>query len=114
MSATELLVWGIVVHLVVDWLLQNEWIAVNKTNLRHPAGWIHATVHGVALLLVFPALAAAAIAFVHLLIDTRKPLAWWEKVVSQTSEGPVAAPVHIWRDQTLHIAVLAVAALIVA
>ena len=26
-------------HLVADWLLQNDWMALNKSNLRHPAGW---------------------------------------------------------------------------
>ena len=113
-SATELLVWGTVVHLVVDWLLQNEWIAQNKTSLRHPAGYIHAAVHGVALALVFPWLAALVLGLVHLFIDTRQPLAWWAQVMSQTQGGDVGASVHIWRDQALHIAVIAAAALIVA
>jgi hypothetical protein len=34
MRATDLLIWGIVVHLLVDWLGQNEWIAVNKAKRR--------------------------------------------------------------------------------
>jgi hypothetical protein len=33
--------------------------------------------------------------------------------MSQSAGGPLAGPIHIWRDQTLHIAALAVAALIV-
>ena len=37
-EATVLLVWGVMVHWVADWLLQNEWIALNKVNLRHPRG----------------------------------------------------------------------------
>jgi hypothetical protein len=49
----------------------------------------------------------------HLLIDTRRPLHWWAAVMSQSAGGPLAGPIHIWRDQTLHIAALAVAALIV-
>ena len=113
-TATELLVWGTVIHLVVDWLFQNEWIATNKTDLRHPAGYLHALVHGVALLLVFPPLAALAVAVVHLLIDTRRPLAWWASIMSQTPSGEVGASVHIWRDQALHIAVIAIVALVVA
>lgn len=114
MSATQLLVWGAFVHLIVDWLFQNEWIAENKTSLRHPAGYVHAGVHGLAMLLVFPPLAAVALGVAHLLIDTRRPLTWWAKVMSQTVEGPIAAPVHIWRDQTLHIATIGVAAAIAA
>jgi hypothetical protein len=114
MDATELLVWGTVVHLIVDWLFQNEWIAEHKPDLRHPAGYLHAGAHGLALLLVFPPLAALALGVSHLLIDTRRPLAWWARVMSQTVTGPIAAPIHIWRDQTLHIATVAAAALIVA
>jgi hypothetical protein len=43
MRATDLLLWGIVVHLVIDWLAQNEWMAVNKAkrrsrHLRHDYG----------------------------------------------------------------------------
>jgi len=33
-AATDLLIWGIVVHLLIDWLGQNEWIAVNKAKRR--------------------------------------------------------------------------------
>lgn len=110
MSATELLVWGAFVHLVVDWLFQNEWIAEHKTSLRHPAGYVHAAAHGVALLLVFPPAAAGALAVAHLLIDTRRPLTWWARVMSQTTTGPIAAPIHVWRDQTLHIATIGLAA----
>ena len=114
LTAEEYLLWGLVIHLVVDWLFQNEWIALNKTSLRHPAGYVHAGMHGVALLLVFPPLGALALAIVHLLIDTRRPLQWWAKMMSQTPTGPEAFTIHIWRDQALHIGTLALVALIVA
>ncbi len=113
MSAVELMVWGAVVHVVVDWLLQNDWIAENKADLRHPAGYVHAASHGLALLLVFPPLAALALAVVHLLIDTRKPLQWWAQLMGQREDGPHGAELVIWRDQALHIGTIAVAALIV-
>ena len=113
MTATELLVWGGVIHLTVDWLLQNEWMARHKTNLRHPAGYVHAGLHGVAMLAIFPPLAALALGVAHLLIDTRKPLEWWGRIVTQTTSGPLALDVHLWRDQTLHLVTIAVAALIV-
>ena len=114
MSATELLVWGATVHLVVDWLLQNEWMAENKTSLRHPAAYVHSGLHGLALLLVFPPPAALALGIVHLLIDTRKPLDWLALVMHQTTEGPLGPTLLIWRDQALHIATIAAAALIVS
>lgn len=114
MTATELLVWGLVLHLVVDWMFQNVWIAENKSDLRHPAGWVHAGAHGLAMLLIFPWWAALGLAVAHLLIDTRYPLRWWARVVSQAEDGPMAVAVHLWRDQTLHVMTVAVAALIVA
>lgn len=112
-EATELLVWGALVHVLVDWLLQNEWMAKHKHSWRHPAGYLHSLLHGAALLLVFPAVAAAGLAVAHFVIDTRRPLDWWSRVISQTKEGAVGFGVHVWRDQTLHIATIAAAALIV-
>ena len=45
MTAAELVIWGVVIHLVVDWLFQNRWIAENKTSLTHPSGYVHAGLH---------------------------------------------------------------------
>jgi len=44
---------GLMLHLVADWLLQNEWMAVNKVRFMHPAAWIHGSIHGILLGLVF-------------------------------------------------------------
>jgi hypothetical protein len=33
-KSTDLLIWGVVVHLLIDWLGQNEWMAVNKAKRR--------------------------------------------------------------------------------
>jgi hypothetical protein len=93
LEATQLLVWGSVIHLVVDWLFQNEWMALNKAKLRHPSGYLHSVLHGAALLLVFPPVAAAGLAVAHFAIDTRRPLGWWSRVVSQTKTGPMAVSV---------------------
>jgi hypothetical protein len=114
MSATELLVWGATVHLIVDWLFQNQWIAANKARLTHPAGYVHAAAHGVALLLVFPPLGALVLALAHFLIDSRVPLKLWSRVMSQPTTGAMAEIVHVWRDQALHLAAIAGAALIFA
>jgi hypothetical protein len=113
-TAAELVTWGVVLHLVVDWLFQNRWIAENKSSLTHPSGYVHAGLHTAAMLLIFPVAAAVALGVVHLLVDTRVPLRAWSRVVSVPEEGPLAIDVHIWRDQTAHIAAIAVAALIVA
>lgn len=100
---------ALVAHLIADWLLQNEWQALNKASLRHPAAWVHGSIHFAALLLVFWWPIALGVALAHLLIDTRVPLIWWRKAIGQTTEGPMAVHVAIWGDQVVHIACLAVA-----
>jgi len=113
LHATSLLLWGITIHLIADWLLQNDWMANHKASLKHPASWIHSAIHLVGLLLIFPPLAAVIIAATHLLIDTRLPLVGWRNIFRQTRSGPMAPHVAIWGDQVAHITALAVAALVV-
>jgi hypothetical protein len=112
-TATQLVLWGLVVHLVADWLGQNDWMAVNKSNPRHIAGYVHAGIHLLGLLLVFPPLIALALAVSHFVIDLRFPLAWWRGVYKQTTTGPAALHVAMWGDQVTHIALIALAALLV-
>jgi hypothetical protein len=113
-TATKLLLWGIVIHLFCDWILQNSWMSDNKSNLLHPASSIHSGIHLIGLLLIFYPVwwMAALVALSHLLIDTRVPLTWWRKFYRQTTEGDIALHVALWSDQVLHITVLAIAALI--
>jgi len=129
LSASDLLIWGIVLHLVADWPLQNHWMAVNKQNLKHPAGYFHALIHCFFLAIVFGK-AAIPLAIVHLLIDTRKPVIWWGNLWQQSpplGKGvrvpgelwPVplydmGIEVRIWTDQVFHIMCIAIAALLVA
>jgi hypothetical protein len=113
-TATQLCLWGIVAHMGADWFLQNEWMALNKTRLGHPAGLIHAAIHGAALAVVFPWPAALALAVSHYLIDLRAPLVWWRRLYRQTTEGPVMIPFAMWQDQAAHILCIAAAALLVA
>lgn len=113
-DASTLLIWGIVIHLFCDWLLQNDWMAKYKSNLLHPAAYVHSGIHFLGLLLIFSPLIALLIAIIHLLIDTRIALAWWRRVFRQTTEGPVALHVALWGDQVAHITILAIAAFIIA
>jgi hypothetical protein len=110
-QATVLLVWGVMVHLVADWLLQNEWMALNKADLRHPAAWVHSGIHTVGLLLIFTWPAALLIGLTHLLIDTRRPLLWWMRVVKQMPAAERLPIVEIWLDQVMHSTVIAAVAL---
>jgi hypothetical protein len=107
LSSSDLLVWGIVLHLIADWPLQNDWMANNKMKRfdpegtamgsdpgwlylhllwiwRHPAAYVHAGIHCALLALVF-GWVAIPLAVVHLIIDTRVPVVWWSsKVIKQT------------------------------
>lgn len=107
----DLVVWGVVTHLVADWLFQNKWIARNKNSLLHPAAWIHGAIHTAAQLIVFPEWwMAVLIGAVHMFIDTRLFLRWWFKTFGFTTDGPVAIHVAIWSDQVLHILTIALVA----
>lgn len=143
LDATGLMIWGLVAHLVADWVFQNHWMAVNKTKRRdrrvvaysdhspgqfmyveakwwdrHPAAYVHAGIHGIFLCLVF-GWVTIPLAIVHLIIDTRWPLEKWSKFIDQTEpEIPpplvdVGTMVRFWTDQVFHISSIAVAALIV-
>lgn len=110
--ATEFLMWGLVAHLVTDWLCQNDWMAMNKASLRHPAAWVHSGIYTLGMAVVFPWYLALLLGLAHAVIDTRKPLTWWRATIGQLRDGTVQAwTISIWNDQALHIALLAVAAL---
>ncbi len=115
MNATDYLLWGWVTHLIVDWFFQNEWQAVNKTSLTHPAAYVHSGLHLLGLLCVFPWWMALLIAVSHLVIDTRRPLQHWARLMRQTSDpsNPVTLHLAFWRDQVAHVAVLALAAWVI-
>jgi hypothetical protein len=98
---------GLIAHLVGDWLLQNDWMARNKANLKHPAAWAHGAVLGALLALALGWEAGVLLGAVHILVDTRVPLRWWQGALGQTTDGPKAVLVSVGVDQVLHIASMA-------
>lgn len=113
-SAATLLIWGVLIHLVCDWLLQSDWMATNKANLKHLAGYVHASIHTIGLLLVFPWFVAVIVGITHLFIDTRIPLKYWgELCVNAPTDpsNPVTLHIAMWRDQVLHMLIIGLAAL---
>jgi hypothetical protein len=98
---------GFIAHLVADWLLQNDWMARNKASLRHPAAWTHAAINALLLTVALDWQAGLVLGAIHLFVDIRKPLDWWQKVFKQTTEGPMAATVRVWADQVIHIVAIA-------
>ncbi len=106
---TTLLVWGLITHVVADWLLQTDWMAIHKSDLRHPAGWVHSSIHTICLLWLLPWHLALLVGVSHLLIDTRIPLRWWMRVVKGIpTTAPVFDDLAIWMDQMLHVIALAI------
>ncbi len=121
-AVTNLAFWGILIHLVVDWLFQNDWMAANKANPKHPAGYVHAGLHALALLLIFPPQWALAIGITHWIIDLRFMLKAWREFFGQTVATPsdpvmkqaIAMDVAIWGDQVVHFIIIAAAAILAA
>lgn len=111
--ATSLLVWAMVAHVIGDWLLQTEWMAVNKCSLRHPAGYVHAGVYAVCMLAVFTWPFALAIGVIHLLVDTRTPVQWWLHGIKRVPPGHATRLVEMAIDQSFHVVTIALAALLV-
>lgn len=132
LSAEGLTIFGIVLHLIADFPLQSGWMANKKVKVFHPAGYIHATIQGLCLAVIF-GWAAIPLAVVHLLIDFRKPVAWWSRLMRQTQPAnriyfqrwnavtpteeiplyDMGNEVRIWTDQVFHITCVAIAALLV-
>ena len=110
--ATDLLIWAVVIHLVVDWLLQTDWMARYKTSLAHPAAYVHSGLHALGLMLVFPWWLALGVGISHLLIDTRKPVTWWIETIKQMpATTPIYNHVEMWLDQIFHLLMLVIAVL---
>lgn len=76
-SPTEVLVHN--VHALTE---ETEAVKFSWWN-RHPAAYVHAGIHLIALAFVF-GLASLPLAVAHLLIDTRVPVAWWSRLLRQT------------------------------
>jgi hypothetical protein len=96
-----------VAHLVADWLLQNDWMALNKTSLRHPAAWTHAAIHGVCLGLARGWIGGLVLAVVHLWVDTRVPVGWWLRNFKKCTGAPDFRTIAMLTDQVVHIVCLA-------
>ncbi len=98
---------ALVLHLIGDFLLQNDWMARFKVDLRHPAAWVHSGIHALLLGPVLGWGGALALGLIHMVVDTRVPQRWWSRVFRQTQEGEVALHTTIWGDQVIHISTIA-------
>lgn len=111
--------WLLVCHLVGDFLLQSDSMALNKMQqwlwlLRHIVVYmvlitvvlgVYALDHGVPAWLVVVSL--LFIAGTHIVLDLRGFTLWWMRLVGVSPEHPWLA---IVADQVLHIVTLAIVA----
>jgi len=98
---------ALMLHLIADWLLQNEWMAVNKVRLSHPAAWVHGSIHGVLLGLVFGWVGGLVLGLLHVFVDCRIPIRWWVQVFKKCERSPDYAIILIGCDQVLHVGCIA-------
>jgi len=106
----DLFIKGLVAHFIADWILQSDWMSENKVSLRHPAAWIHSSIHTVGFLLVFSPIISLILGISHLLIDTRVPLTYIRKIMGQRPKGALGSSFKIWQDQVAHILLIYFAA----
>lgn len=105
LTPSELLIWGLVLHLIADWLFQTEWMVQNKMMRRlkkapydyknpdrkvygpwydrHPAAYVHSGIHLICLAPIF-GWTAIPIALSHFIIDMRWPVEKWGKFMRHT------------------------------
>ncbi len=98
---------ALLAHLAADWLLQTEWMACNKKDLRHPAGWVHASIHAILLGLALGWKGGVVLGLAHLVLDTGWLLNWWIRVFKKCEGAPQFALIRIWTDQVAHISTIA-------
>lgn len=106
--------WLLVGHLVGDYLFQTRWMAEKKANEWLPLIVHSVTYSAVVTLLALPAggLSPPAVVLVfcaHLLLDRREFINFWAKKITRTENS---GWLKIMLDQTWHVIVLALAAVL--
>lgn len=96
-----------VLHFVGDWLLQNHWIAANKTNLGHPASWVHGAIHALLLGVALGWVGGLVLGVAHVIVDTRQILRWWIGNLKKSERSPDLPIILVGCDQVLHIGCIA-------
>lgn len=110
MSASNSLLLAIIGHLVGDYLLQNDWMALNKKQQRLPLV-VHCTLWTASVTLFagwYSPLAVLVLLYSHALQDGTDIIARWMDLISQKQfrTGPCAPWSTIVVDNVWHIVTL--------
>ena len=109
-----MLAWLIAGHLIVDFLLQNRWMAENKEKKLLPL-LIHSIVYSAAVWLLSLGCGGldwkgVLLIFVtHVILDNRRFVRWWCKNVTRSSPSTTLA---VTTDQAWHIVALVLACIL--
>lgn len=119
----------VLLHLLGDYFLQNDWMAVNKSKYS-PLGWstcfLHCLLYSIPFGIYYHSMEIFLLVFAtHFLIDKFSLAVYWTKLINNTwladsctwqaklgfrASGPlgrqdyIAVWIHIIRDNSLHIA----------
>ena len=105
-------------HLIGDYLLQNDWMAQNKTKSDKAAA-VHALTYSLLFAFIAPSIAAWVVIFwTHYFIDRYRLAVYWIRLVNRipkAAAGPFGYPADkppymaFWLmviiDNTLHLAI---------
>ena len=107
-------------HLVGDWLLQNEWQAVNKRK-RWQALISHVVIYHMVVLAVLVLrfgfqnanvyIAVAFLAVTHAILDLRRPVEWFIRTFRLSANRDLDLWLVIVVDQSIHLVLLGLTAL---
>jgi hypothetical protein len=107
-------------HLVGDWLLQNEWQAIQKGK-KWQALISHVLVYHIVVLAVLVVrfgaydlrvyITVAILAVTHTLLDMRRSVEWYIRTFRLSASNPPELWLVIVVDQSIHLILLGLAAL---
>ena len=81
MSLELTLIYGFILHFVGDYLLQNDWMANEKTKAFLPA-FVHALIYSLPFLFLTPSVYWLVLFISHFLIDRYRLAVYWIKLVN--------------------------------
>lgn len=110
-----ILAWLLVGHIAGDFLLQNRWMAENKSTKLLPL-LVHTLVYTAAVALFaflgggrISVLGYLALFAAHLILDRRRFVLWWSKMITKSDDTPWLL---LMIDQSWHAVVLALICLL--
>lgn len=81
MISDNLLFWGLIFHFIGDYLLQNDWMAKNKTK-SYLVAFVHALIYSLLFLFIVDIYSWLIILISHFIIDRFRLAVYWVKIIN--------------------------------